>query len=239
MVVGDLASEEKPSFQPFVKSQIDSIKELGHDVKIFNIKGPSFGGNYILKTFPLFFFARKFNPDIVHSHYSYCSLTALTTLPRPQVISLMGDDILGDFDKTGKKTIRSFFHKPIPWLTAKFAKHLIVKGPHMVPDFTDKPVTVIPNGVNFQTFFPIKKCEAREALNIDPDKTIILFPAHKDDTNKRFTLASGACKILEEKYNLKNEIISVRTLSQQQFNLYLNACDLLFLLHSAKVHPMQ
>ena len=225
MVVADLASERNPSFQPFVKSQIESIESLGHEVKIFKILGPLGWYNYILKMPSLYNFAKSFNPDVVHSHYSYCAFTSLITLKYPQVISFMGDDVIGDHNRDGQITIRSYLHKPIAWIPNKFAKAIIVKSKEMTEFVNHKNIHVIPNGVNFNSFFYYDKYQARKELKLDLDRTYILFPGNIEDPRKRFPLAKQVCNILKDKYKIDNEILHMRTVSQDVLNKYYNAAD--------------
>ena len=237
MVVGGFASKEEPSFQPFVKGQIESIKALGHTVEIFNIKGNEFAGNYILKTISLRKFAAKFKPDIIHSHYSYVAFSALSTLPFPQVISFMGDDINGDFDINGNLTIRSYLHRPFAVIPAMFAKAVIVKSKGMMNNISHKKVYVIPNGVNFSTFYGYSKADARKELNLPQGKKYIIFPGDVNDTNKKFHLTKAASDILKNKFEIDHEILHMRTASQIELNKYFNAVDALVFTSKSEGSP--
>ena len=225
MVVADLASDQNPSFQPFVKTQINSVCELGHEVKIFNIKGPDHWYHYLTKMPMLYREVQDFNPDIVHSHYSYCAFTALVTLPYPHVVSFMGDDVLGDFNEKGTKTIRSYLHKPFATIPAFFADQIIVKSKEMAEYVKHHSVNVIANGVDFSIFFPISKLESRKKLGLNEKKTYIIFPGDIKDDGKRFSLAEASCSLLEKKYNIPHELLHMRNLSQEKLKLYFNAVD--------------
>lgn len=225
MVVADLASEENPAFQPFVKSQIQSIMDLGHDVRIFNIKGPDAWYHYISKMPALFKVARDFKPQIVHSHFSYCGFTALASLPYPQVISFMGDDVLGDFRENGRKTLRSYVHKPFAWIPTRFASQIIVKSREMRDYVVHPYVNVIPNGVDFGVFFPMDKGVARQKLGLKEEGKYIIFPGDINDGRKRFSLAKVASEILRSRFRLDHDLLAMRAKSQSELNLYFNAVD--------------
>ena len=225
MVVADLCSEAKPSFQPFVKSQIDSIRALGHIVVVFNIQGPEAWYHYATKAPQLYRYARVFRPHVVHSHYSYCAFTALTTLPCPQVISFMGDDVLGDFRDNGSRTIRSYLHLPIAWLPQTLANQVIVKSKEMVSFVRHPRVHVVPNGISFETFFPVEKSIARRRLHLKDDANYIIFPGDIADERKRFSLARTACSILRERFGIEHQILHMRTKPQSELNLYFNSSD--------------
>ena len=225
MVVADLASKENPSFQPFVRSQIESIENLGHEIEIFKIHGPDGWYNYFSKMPLLHKVAIKFNPDIVHSHYSYCAFTSLATLKYPQVISFMGDDVIGAENEQGKLTLRSYLHKPFAKIPTQFAQSIIVKSEEMKGHVNHKNVNVVPNGVNFSTFTPIDKNEARKDLGLDINKIYILFPGDIKNPRKRFSLAQSASDVLKNKFNVDHEILHMRTASQEVLNKYYNASD--------------
>ena len=225
MVVADLPSKKDPSFQPFVKSQIQSIIELGHEVQICNIKGPDAWHHYFTTAPDLFRQARSFKPDVVHSHFSYCAFTALSTLPFPQVVSFMGDDLLGDFKENGRKTVRSYVHKPIAWLVILATSQVIVKNKEMAEYVRHPYVNVIPNGVDFKVFYPIDKETARQKLNLNTDRRYIIFPGDIKDETKRFSLANAACKILRSRYKLDHDLLIMRTKPQNELNFYFNAAD--------------
>ncbi len=227
MVVGDLCSESNPSFQPFVRSQIESVADLGHDVEIFNIQGPDAWYHYATKGSKLYRRAREFEPHVVHSHYSYCAFTAMISLPHPQVISFMGDDVLGDFTMNGARTLRSYLHLPVAWIPQLFARQIIVKSAEMVPYIRHPNVHVVPNGIDYDTFYPMEKETARRDIGLDGDANYIIFPGDIHDERKRFALAREACAILRERYGIDNEILHMRTRPQRELNRYFNASDVM------------
>ena len=227
MVVADLCSDTNPSFQPFVKSQIDSIIKLGHDVEIFNIKGPDAWYHYATKAPQLYRRAKEFRPHVVHSHYSYCAFTSMISIFYPQVISFMGDDVLGDFAMNGTRTLRSYLHLPIAWIPQHFARQIIVKSKEMVQHIKHPHVNVVPNGIDYGTFYPIEKLNARREIGLDAKANYIIFPGDINDERKRFSLAKEACVILSERYGIENEVLHMRTRPQRELNLYFNASDVM------------
>lgn len=234
MVVADIASDEMPFFQPFVKSQIESIEKLGHEIKIFNLHGPGNTLNYATKAIPLKKLCKDFKPDIVHSHYSFCAITALISLPVKQVVSYMGSDIISKGEaNTTSRLKNSLIHK-ISKIPAPFASAIVVKTEEMANQFSNrKKVHIVPNGVDFEKFKPIDKQEARKILNLDLFQKIILFPGNVKDPNKNFSLASQVVDKIKTTTSLKPEIISFRKKSPEVLWLYYNACDvLLFTSHS-------
>ncbi len=66
--------------------------------------------------------------------------------------------------------------------------------------FEDKKIEVVPNGLNLQKFKPVAKDEAREALELPPDKNLILFGALNSthDTRKGFQYLKSAMSMLSK-----------------------------------------
>jgi glycosyltransferase involved in cell wall biosynthesis len=82
---------------------------------------------------------------------------------------------------------------PTPWMKDAVENSALLKG---------RNVYVIPNGLNLDEFYPIKKETARQALKFPQDKKIILFGATNaiDDPRKGFSLLYEALRILAEKH---------------------------------------
>ena len=85
-----------------------------------------------------------------------------------------------------------------------------------------KKIKVVPNGVDFDTFYPITQEKARSILNWDFNEKIILFNGNKSNPIKNYDLAHEAINLCS--YNIK--VIEMKNLSQEKLNLYYNACDL-------------
>lgn len=228
MVVADIASNEKPFFQPFVKSQIESIEKLGHEIEIFNLHGTENSIHYLTKTVLLKKLCRKFKPDIVHSHYSFCAISALVSLPVKQVVSYMGSDIISKGEPNLTSKIKNNIIHKISKIPVPFASAIVVKTEEMAKEFSFRgKVHIVPNGVDFEKFKPIDKQEARKKLNLDLLRKIILFPGNVKDPNKNFSLANQVFEKLQSTTNLKPEIICFRDKSPEELRLYYNACDVL------------
>jgi glycosyltransferase involved in cell wall biosynthesis len=151
----------------------------------------------------------------------------MASLPIPQVISFMGDDVLGDFDQNGRTTIRSYLHKPFAWIPTLFADQIIVKSLEMAKCVQHRFINVVPNGVDFRKFYPIEKSEARRALGLRQDKKYILFPGDIESGIKRFSLAKSSSDIINHHYHLDHSLLHMRSYPQETLNLYFNAVDVM------------
>lgn len=225
-VVSDYASPENPSFQPFVRSQIESIGKLGHDIHVYSVDGPRSGKNYVTRIPDLIMQVSKLKPDIVHAHYAYCGFTALGTVALcPLVTSIMGDEVLGRFEVDGRKMVFSHVQYPLARMVVISSKKIIVKSQEMVKHSLSHKTHVIPNGVDFDLFSPRPSAEVRQELGLDSESIYLLFPGDPHNTRKRFELAVKISQILEKKYGLANTLLHMRNKPQSDLARYMNATN--------------
>jgi hypothetical protein len=85
---------------------------------------------------------------------------------------------------------------------------------------------VIPNGVNFEHFFPIDKREARAKLDIPATQKLILFVSDPARPEKNYSLAKAAFDMLDIP---GKELTVLCGMAQTELNLYYNAADVLLL----------
>ena len=86
--------------------------------------------------------------------------------------------------------------------------------------------TIIPNGVDFNKFYPINKINARQKLNIEINKKIVLFVAEIENSIKNYKLCKTAFDLITIP---EKELLVINRFSQDILNLYYNAADVLVL----------
>ena len=210
--------------------QMHSVQQLGHEVSYFEVaKGGIFG--YFQALFKLRQVLRNEKYTIVHAHYSLCGVIASLAGSKVLVVSLMGSDI--------KKSI---FNRLIIklFMQNKWSK-LIVKSQEMCIQITPylskkSTVEVIPNGVDFELFKPMDKNVAREYLDWDVTKKIILFASDPNRLEKRYQLAEKAVEMLKnQRINL--ELIALKDIEPERVPYYLSGCDVLLLTSEREGSP--
>ena len=201
---------------PIIGSQADSLNNKRIELKIVPIIGKGVWG--YLKNIPQL---RKqimaFNPDIIHSHYSFCGIiAALASRKIPIVVSLMGSDT--HQSKIMKLIIKLF--SDYKWTKT------IVKSEDMKIRLGLKNAVVLSNGVDLNLFHPLDKKECRQNLGWDLDNKYILFASNPDRKEKNFALAQGTInRIKINSVNLK----IIYHIDHSQMPVYLNAADVLLL----------
>ena len=199
-----------------MKSQADSLNNKRIELKIVSIIGKGVWG--YLKNIPQL---RKqimaFNPDIIHSHYSFCGIiAALASRKIPIVVSLMGSDT--HQSKIMKLIIKLF--SDYKWTKT------IVKSEDMKIRLGLKNAVVLSNGVDLNLFHPLDKKECRQKLGWDLDKKYVLFASNPDRKEKNFALAQATMDRI--KIN-SAELKIIYNIDHSQMPVYLNAADVLLL----------
>ncbi len=201
----------KTNVSPFVKSQAQALTKEGINVDFFLIKNNGVLG-YLKSIRELIHYTERREYDIYHAHYSFSGYVASLAKKKPLVVSLLGTDV-----------IKSYFSRLILKLMSSICnwRHIIVKSSEMKNLLKIKKIQVVPNGVSFDTFYPIDQKKARSVLNWNLEEKIVLFNGNKSNPIKNYVLAEkavGFCKI-----NIK--IVEMKNLDQEKLNLYYNACD--------------
>jgi len=228
LVVSRLKPNNKISI--ITHRQMCSIQNLGHDLIYFSVdKGGLFG--YISSLIKLRKLLRNDNFDVVHAHYSLCGIISTLAGANHLVVSLMGSDAKNS--KLNKFVIKYFLEK-------KWAK-VIVKSEEMLSTIKTygklkKEIIVLPNGVDFELFKPIKKQDARKQLGWNSQEKIILFGSDPARTEKRYDNAEKAVKnLMTQEYKIELKIL--KDVVPENVPLYINGSDVVLLTSDREGSP--
>ena len=231
-IAAGLPSKERPFQQPFIKGQIDSLRKQNLNIGVFEIKGYNSKYSYIKAIKEIRTKVAIDNSDVIHAHYSYCGIiTYLAKTNRPIVLSLMGSDLLGTRNKNGKVSFRGKVDKIITSIAVNKVDHVIVKSESMKRLIrTGIPVSVIPNGVDFEMFNPQNAIESRIKLGLNQNDFIILFLGEKNSAVKNYQLAFQAVNKFKLAYKMNNTVfINPYGIAHEKVADYMNAADVMLL----------
>jgi teichuronic acid biosynthesis glycosyltransferase TuaC len=200
---------------PITKNQGNSLNSCGAEIFYFPIFGKGLI-NYIKNCFLLKQHLSINNYDIIHAHYSMSGFVAALAFAKPLVVSLMGSDVQNDYLS---KLFIKIFHK-LSW------KYTIVKSARMYSRLGLTNTSVIPNGVNTETFNSMDKRVCQKQLGWNYNKKHILFAANPSRPEKNYALAKQAFSILN-KGNI--ELHSLINVSPEQMPLWMNSADVVLL----------
>lgn len=212
---------------PFIKNQGESLRKKGIQVDFFPVLGHGISG-YLKNAKKLKKQVKSKNYDVIHAHYSLIGLVAMLALTKkPIVVSLMGSDAYGDYDINGKRKSGSYFPMLVTQLIQPFVNAIVVKSENILKYVYRKNIaSLVPNGVDFNRFKPMDKAECRKLLNLPQNKSIILYLANSEDPRKNYQLLEKSIPHIKKKYV---EIINPYPIKNEDFPLYLNACDVFVL----------
>ena len=211
---------------PFIKRQADSIVKNGHEIDYFKIIGKGTIG-YLGNIQGLKKKINSCNYDLIHAHYSFNGLLSLLTGTKvPIIVSYMGSDVYGDYNKQGKLLFSSLVNITISIIIQPFVNAIIVKSQNLTKKiFRNKYIFLIPNGIDLSIFKENNRKEARSYLGLKDDEKVVLFMGDKYNQRKNFNLIKDAIEYLPQKPIL----LTPYPVSPDKTNIYYNAADLLAL----------
>lgn len=213
------SGNKKP--RTFITEQKKSLLEEGIQVDDFRINGKGVLG-YLKNLRPLYSKIRNGSYDLIHAHYGLSGLLSTFQRLLPTVITFHGSDV--------NQKNNLFFS----FLASRLSSYNIIVNDNMAKMLLlNEKYKVLPCGVDFDLFYPIKKEKARKELGLDLTKNFVLFSSGFDNPIKNFPLAKKAVKFLNEPV----EILELKNKSRREVNLLFNACDLLLMTSFSEGSP--
>jgi len=214
---------------PFISSQAESLKYLDIKVSFFKVENKGIRG-YLIASWKLRKHLNRFQYDIIHAHYTFNGLVALLAFKKtPIVVSYMGSDTYGDYNKKGKKVVGSYINIVIAKFIQPFINSIIVKSPNLAGHiYTRKKMSIIPNGIDLTKFYPIAKQLAKDKLELNKSKTIVLFLGDKSNYRKNYMLANSSF-LINKGNNNSLQLLCPYPVDQDKLVFFLNAADVIIL----------
>ena len=205
---------------PFVKEQGDSLRNQGIDVDYFLIKGNGIIG--YLKNYPYLKRKIRLNKyNLIHAHYGLSGMLCVLQRKVPVIITFHGSDI------------NNSYHR-------KFSKIAILLSAYNI--FVHKSIrdkinaknknSIIPCGVNLNTFHLSNMMEARKEIHLDLKKKYVLFAGSFDNRIKNSKLAIESVKNISD-----TELIELKGYNRNQVSLLMNACDVILITSFSEGSP--
>ncbi len=235
MVTPPLPDANRPGSMAPAARQIESLCEFGIEPVIADMRGiPKL--KYLQAIPRIRRLAR--DCDLVHAHFGYCGWLARMQRSKPLVLSFMGSDVYGDTLAGGRP---GWFSGTVAWINRNFLSsrvdQILVKSQMMADLIAPAPCTVIPNGVDVQTFKPMDRQQARQQIGLDPDKRYVLFPGNPENPRKGFPTAQSALEVANQKLDQPAEMVKLWGIPPAEVADYMNACDAMFMVSLAEGSP--
>lgn len=211
----------------FVQSQYDSLQAEGLDMILFPIVGHGVIA-HLRAAKQLRALIKKEQADVVHAHYSVCgyvaSIASICLAHKPKLVV----SILGSFPTHTKKW------RLVRYCMQHLWDHTIVKSQRTARQL-GLPVSIIPNGVNLDMFYPQDNMAARKELGLASDKHYIIWCSHPDRKEKNFVFAQAAIKLIDAKCNAI--LLPIYNKTPEKVAKYMNAADCLLLTSEKEGSP--
>ncbi len=216
-----------------MRSQIDAMETEGYQTEVAILTNNS-SPKGILRNIRIWKSnIRQLSPCIVHAQYG--SVTSLTAAwckgSNPLVISFCGDDILGTKQTGWTWTIRSRLMVWISHISAFYADALIAKSSNIYNTLwpaEQKKCTIIPNGVDLNTFAHIDYATARKQCRWRADDFVVLFnPSSGNNAYvKNKPLADAVFNLLKQQVP-KAQICFIENKTYTEINCMMHGADAL------------
>jgi len=218
-----VASYTLGNFSPFVREQVKSISELGHEFEFFGIKQKGVIG-YLSCRSELITKIKEFNPDIIHAHYGLSGLLANLQRSIPVITTFHGSDIHSRGVLLGLSKIVMRLSAFNIFVSSKLKE---------ISSYNSDKSAVIPCGIDTNIFYSIPKEDARKKLGWGMSDKYILFAGAFSNKVKCASLAHDAILKLDN-YNL----IELKGYSREEINTLMNGCDSLLMTSEREASPM-
>jgi len=228
-VVGGLPSPRFAALQPFVASQIESLRRAGLRLDVLDLSSYGDGWKkYLRGVGEMRGRVHESEYDLIHAHYAYCGWVSRSQHRTPVVVSLMGDDLMGSPDARGRQTLRGRADVCATRILVRCVDHIIVKSDEMARLVSRQDaVSVVPNGVDFELFKPMDRSLASAHFGLDPQRKAILFVANPAEKRKNFRLAREAVDVLRSRVSFDCLLWPFYGHSQAEVPIAMNAADVL------------
>jgi glycosyltransferase involved in cell wall biosynthesis len=227
---------DDPGYGSFVEAQMESLRPLDVDFDVEFINGRASRWNYFRAVPEMRRRLRATRYDLIHAHFGLSGWVARCQLRVPVVVSFMGDDVLGRFERGGGITLYGRLLQASSFLLARLVRAVIVKSVEMCSTLALDSARVIPNGVDLELFQPMEQNAARRALGLDPAKKFVLYPYDPGEQRKRFDLIEAAAARARTQVP-RLEILHARGVPRERMTLYMNAADVFVLASLAEGSP--
>lgn len=188
-------------------------KLYGHNAMYYAYRAADFYP-HIVKT------AMRGEYDLVHLNSGMIAPLGMLQPKRPIVMTLWGDDLLGDRLGGYQPAITKF--------CAKRCDRVIVRSDEM-REALPCDAEVIPSGIDMTKFRPIDRTEARESIGWDTDSRHVLFPYPKKQDKKRYPVAKRIVESVDRQFDDRVTLKVVENVPHEEMYRYYNAADALLL----------
>jgi len=204
--------------RPFYREEIKELRAKGVNIDIVPVPGLESAEGEREATDYLRFYRHVLSKsraeyDLVHANYGLTVPFALAQPHRPIVVTLWGADVLGSLDWLSR-------------LSTQYCAERIVMTEEMQREL-GHAAHIIPHGIDFETFQPMDRTTAREAVDWSVDGTHVMFPYDPSRPPKDYPRAERIVASVERETGESITLHAVYGVDHAEIPQYMNAADAL------------
>lgn len=197
---------------PFIYEQVESLRKSGIIIDYYLVMGKGILG-YLRNLTRLLKVIKRSHPDLIHAHFGLTGILCNLQRKVPVITTFHGCDI------------NVIWLRILSYIPLIFSKHCIFISKELAKKtLLKRNYSVIPSGIDLDLFYPIDKSVARDLMNIEKSKKLLLFSGSYDDPVKNSSLAISAISQIEG-----IELMELKGYTRSEVKILLNACDLALL----------
>lgn len=222
----------------FARRQAQALKKLGIEVYCFFLQSRTSLRVLAAEAVRIRAVIASFHPNVVHAHFG--TATALFAVATsgylPVVITYRGSDL--NFVPACSH-FRATLGRLFSQVAALGAARIVCVSPGLRARlwWRRERASVLPSGVDTDTFHTIPRADARQKLKWNEDALVILFNAGHDARNKRLDLAEAAANLLRRKLPSARLEVLRGTTPPELVPLLLNAANCLLVTSDSEGSP--
>jgi teichuronic acid biosynthesis glycosyltransferase TuaC len=213
-------TEDRPFYGIFIQEQIEALREEGVQIDLLYIDGSNNKLNYLWGFFRLWKRLLTHRYDLIHAHYVFSGIIARAQFLYPIVLTHHGLEVFTGWQRFPSRII------------TRLVDRVIVRTREMKDKLGCSEAYIIPAGIHLDLFKPMPQEEARNTLNLNRAKKIILFVGQLRP-EKRFDIVKEAVALAQSK-DPAIDFVCVSNKPHYMVPLYMNAGDVLLLASNAE-----
>jgi teichuronic acid biosynthesis glycosyltransferase TuaC len=216
----------EPWFGSFVRDQVEDLRAVGIDLRLFSFDGRRRALNYARAAREVRRVLVHDQFDLVHAHYGLTGAAVSLQRLVPVVTTFHGGDYTG----------ASRWQRYVSWLVSRRSLPVFVSEQGR-RSLGRPSAPVIPAGVDTELFQPIERQAARRRLGWEEDARYVLLPGDRSIAAKRADLFDAA---VAEARKSEPEVraVALRGYSRAEVALVLNAVDVTLMTSDREGSPL-
>jgi glycosyltransferase involved in cell wall biosynthesis len=219
-------SPTEPWFGSFVRDQVEDLRELGIDLRLFKFDGRRRARNYALAARAVNRLVVHERFDVVHAHYGLTGAVATLQRRVPVVTTFHGSDYTGAV-RWQRAVSRLVSRRSLPVVVSEAGRQALRRP----------SAPVIPAGVDTELFQPIDRQVARRRLGWEEEARYVLLPGVRSRAAKGAKLFDAV--VAEAQGHVAGlRPVSLEGFSRQEVALVFNAVDVTVMTSDREGSPL-